>query len=293
MHGGECIGGRWQMQNLLKRFTRRPCRVQSARPLLNVGCGRRRHAAWVNADLVPDGPDVVPFDIRHGLPFMDRAFDAVYASHVLEHLSPRQAATFLREVRRVLRPGGVVRIVVPDLEGIAREYLESLGRASRDSATDTDRWQHRWMIMELLDQMVRNHSGGLMGRWWASAHPPGMDFVVRRLGAEVCPTAVHRARESGPTVPPATLASIMDAPEPSPRERAAFARTGERHQWMYDRVSLADLLEMVGFEAPRATDATRSSIPAFATYLLDADEAGQPHKPDSLYMEAFAPAADA
>ena len=41
----------------------------SASPLLNLGCGRRRHPAWRNADLAPDGPDVLGIDLRKPLPF--------------------------------------------------------------------------------------------------------------------------------------------------------------------------------------------------------------------------------
>lgn len=278
------------MQTLLGRFRRHSRWPPAARPLLNIGCGRRRHPAWVNIDLVPDGPDVVPFDIRHPLPFADQSFDAVYASHVLEHLTPGKAARFLREVRRVIRPGGMIRIVVPDLEGIARHYLHALEQASHADATDTDRWRHRWMTIELLDQMVRSRSGGTMGRWWSLPRPPCMEFVVERLGAEVCPDAVCRAGEHGPAVPLTDFAAIIDVPEPTPRGFAAFERTGERHKWMYDRVSLADLLESAGFTEPRVTDAVGSRIDAFASYLLDADAAGRPHKPDSLYMEALAPA---
>ena len=59
-------------------------RTHSASPLLNLGCGRRRHPAWRNADLAPDGPDVVGIDLRKPLPFSAGAFTAVYAAHVLE-----------------------------------------------------------------------------------------------------------------------------------------------------------------------------------------------------------------
>jgi cyclopropane fatty-acyl-phospholipid synthase-like methyltransferase len=50
----------------------------------------------------------------------------VYASHLFEHLAKHDAAVFLKEARRVLRPGGVIRLVVPDLRRLAEAYVEAL-----------------------------------------------------------------------------------------------------------------------------------------------------------------------
>ena len=77
-------------------------------PLLNLGCGRRRHPEWTNADLVPSGPDVLAVDLRQPLPFAAASFTAVYAAHVVEHLDPTDAHALLGEAARVLAPGGSV-----------------------------------------------------------------------------------------------------------------------------------------------------------------------------------------
>jgi hypothetical protein len=55
---------------------------------------------------------------------------AVYSSHMIEHLDRSEARAFLAEVRRVLHPGGVVRIAAPDLSTIVRDYVTS-GDADR------------------------------------------------------------------------------------------------------------------------------------------------------------------
>ncbi|MEM9703666.1 MAG: class I SAM-dependent methyltransferase, partial [Planctomycetota bacterium] len=60
-------------------------------------------------------PGVLAHDLRDPLPFEDGAYDFVYHSHVLEHFRPADVPAFLSECRRVLRPGGVLRVVVPDL----------------------------------------------------------------------------------------------------------------------------------------------------------------------------------
>lgn len=78
-------------------------------------------------------------NIEEPLPLDDACVDWVFAEHIIEHVSPTAAIRWLREVRRILRPGGVARLVTPDLakyiEGYRggpffathREYLERAG----------------------------------------------------------------------------------------------------------------------------------------------------------------------
>lgn len=126
---------------------------------LNFGCGTRFAPEWVNIDFHSECKDVLRVNLLRGFPFPDASFEAVYSSHVLEHFNRQQGAFLLSESFRVLAKGGVLRIVVPDLEGSVREYLRVL--SMRDSPE-----KHRlysWAIIELLDQMVRNKPTGEMG----------------------------------------------------------------------------------------------------------------------------------
>ena len=69
---------------------------------------------------------VRPVELTRRLPFSEGSIDAIYASHVLEHLHREDAAALLAECRRVLRGGeGVLRLVLPDTRRIARDFLES------------------------------------------------------------------------------------------------------------------------------------------------------------------------
>ncbi len=61
-------------------------------------------------------------DVSRQFRFPDASFDAVYCSHLLEHLHPDVAEHCLREVHRVLAPGGVLRIAVPDLDAMVSQY---------------------------------------------------------------------------------------------------------------------------------------------------------------------------
>lgn len=66
-------------------------------------------------------------DILKGLPVPDGSVDGLYASHVLEHLALEDMRLALRRSLRLLRPGGVFRLVVPDLAAAAQSYCAALG----------------------------------------------------------------------------------------------------------------------------------------------------------------------
>jgi len=96
-------------------------------------------------------------DLSKGIPYPDQSVDVVYHSHLLEHLDRGVAEEFLLEVKRVLKPGGVHRIVVPDLEFLCKEYLEHLNLCESDEA---EALRHDDYIDGLLEQSVRRESSG-------------------------------------------------------------------------------------------------------------------------------------
>jgi len=93
--------------------------------------------AWASDTEWPD--NILVHDLRKPLPFPDEHAGAVYGSHVLEHLYLEEAEALLRECRRVLRPGGVLRLVVPDLRAAVDEYV---------SAGDADLLNERLALRE-------------------------------------------------------------------------------------------------------------------------------------------------
>jgi predicted SAM-dependent methyltransferase len=251
--------------------------------LLNVGCGEVFHDAWTNVDFRAFSPKVIAHDLRRPLPFAGASFTAVYSSHLLEHFSRAFAPVFLAECHRLLKPGGVLRVVVPDLETIAKLYLENLQGALAGDAKAAAR--HQWMTVELLDQMVREESGGEMLKHWSQDPLPEEEFVVQRCGWEVRRfLQAHRSqpRSKEQPGPPAPMLR-------SPGQIAEFRETGEIHKWMYDRFSLSRLLESAGFTDGKCCPAHESRIPNFNSYWLDLNPDGSVRKPDSLFMEASKP----
>ncbi|MGI9474228.1 MAG: class I SAM-dependent methyltransferase [Rubripirellula sp.] len=272
---------------------------ESFQRLLNVGCGRCYHQDWTNIDLVAHGPGVRQYDLRRGLPYEHGSFDAVYHSHVLEHLTPDDARTMLSECRRVIRPGGVIRLAVPDLEGIARGYLESLDAAESGRALAVA--NHRWMTLELIDQLVRQRGGGQMGQAMWNSDLVNLEFVRSRIGGEM---GEHKNGKTKKTVGQrlskvfagvrkqlalAAVTIIDGSTGRAAYREGRFRQSGEIHRWMYDHVSLADLLHEVGFKRAAVQSAESSRITDFDSYQLDRDDVGQVRKPDSLFMEAVNP----
>src|SRR5262245_43358548 len=97
---------------------------------LHLGCGPNLLTGWANVDL-RSAAGVVELDLAHALPVADDSVELIYSEHFIEHLDRGDGERLLRECRRVLKPGGRIRISTPDLQAAARFYLE--GR--------TDDWQ--------------------------------------------------------------------------------------------------------------------------------------------------------
>lgn len=281
--------------------------MTSRLPLLNVGCGSTFHPQWTNVDFHVASSEVISWDIRRGLPFADGVFQACYSSHVLEHLTPSEGIRLLNEFHRVLAPGGVVRVVVPDLELIARDYLRALERAlNREPGADDD---YDWMVIQLLDQSVRRAPGGAMSEFWRDITRRNNDFVIARAGVEAEREIAESRRGAAPrqrsglfprplSRTPGQLARILQrriaralvAAVAGPNaarafDEGVFRNSGEIHQWMYDRYSLERSLKRAGFVEVRVVSATESLIPAFGSFELDTF-AGRVRKPDSLFLEA-------
>lgn len=101
---------------------------EPARRRLNWGCGGHGEPGWVNSDL-KEGPGIQhACDIRDGLPFSGDSFDYAVSIHALPELAYPDLVPALRELRRVLRVDGVLRLGLPDLE----RAIDAYGRGDRD-----------------------------------------------------------------------------------------------------------------------------------------------------------------
>lgn len=90
---------------------------------LNLGCGKNLRKGYTNIDMVPSHPDVVKGNIRK-LDYGDESVDEIYLNMVLEHLDNADVRPALKEWNRVLKRGGKIEIIVPNVIGAVKAYLE-------------------------------------------------------------------------------------------------------------------------------------------------------------------------
>ncbi len=245
--------------------------------LLNLGCGSRYHKDWINLDFKSNSEYVIEYDLHTALPFENESVDVGYTSHVLEHFSKCFAPKFLEECFRVLKPNAILRVVVPDLEQLMRNYIQFLDKAKKGDIDSQEKYE--WTMIELFDQMVRNFSGGNMLEYWKQNPMPQEKFVIERIGSEA-QNVIEKIRKN----PNMKLSDKCI--QQSAEEIGKFRASGEVHQWMYDEYSLRKLLMEIGFTNISVKKANESNIKNFNSYLLDIEHDNSIRKPDSLFMEA-------
>lgn len=91
---------------------------------LHLGCGSKIIECWDNIDIYFDSPSVIKGDISKLSTYENNSVDIIYASHVLEHFHKDTYVGVLQLWHDKLKPGGVLRIAVPDFEQVCIQYLE-------------------------------------------------------------------------------------------------------------------------------------------------------------------------
>ena len=278
---------------------------------LNLGCGYCIHPDWVNVDFVKTHEKVIAYNLLNGIPSKNCEFDVVYHSHLLEHFSKTDGIRFINECFRVLKPSGIIRITVPDLESIVLNYLKNLDGALKGDQLSV--YNYEWIMLEMYDQTVRNSSGGDMLKYLYRDLIPNKEFVLSRIGyeGEVLHNNYLKTKTSiNSTLPKTVLSSTKSIVnrlsgnlkhfffnlifrkeianiknELEALKIGKFRLSGEVHQWMYDRFSLGKLLKDCGFRNIMVVSAFESLIQNWNDYQLDSVN-GKIRKPDSLFIEA-------
>jgi predicted SAM-dependent methyltransferase len=279
---------------------------------LNLGCGNRYHPDWINIDIAPQGDGVIAHDLSQGIPLPNDVCDVVYHSDVLEHIRRSDALPFMQECYRVLKPGGILRIAVPDLEEICRVYLKKLDAVVTGDAASAD--DYEWILLEMYDQTVREQSGGGMWIYLEQNPIPNEEFVYRRIGeegrqivramrtsqanslerirAKCLRDLVQSFRKFLGLLRKRLLEFMLGPNDTRALEIGRFRLGGQVHHWMYDRHSLAKLILAAGFRHPTIQSATRSQIPQWSKFNLDTLDDRTVIKPDSFFMEAVKPSGE-
>jgi SAM-dependent methyltransferase len=145
-------------------------RAQQAGPSIgvNLGCGPMARPGWINCD----SKDLPGVDLRSDLSRLALGanyVDYIAAIHVLQDLAYEEIVPALREIRRVLKPGGVLRLAVPDIDRAINAYVHS------DAA-----------YFYVPDEHARTIGGKLVTQiiWYGSVRTPcNFDFISESLAA--------------------------------------------------------------------------------------------------------------
>ena len=254
------------------------------------------HVRLASASL-PEQPSLINHPLNRPLPLHDDSFDAIYSFHVIEHLSPAANERFMRDVHRLLKPGGIYRVSTPDLEFLATEYLQRLHEQMACASVENYA-RYRWAVCNLIDQCVREESGGemiaaLRNGEFIPEHvkhmngdlldflfrPPPTAFApgsgpLRLLRVDVVKRIVRKV--AGPLV--RWLRRRF-------QHKSPIELMHEKNLWLWDCVSLGRLFSDAGFSFVTAADYRTSSIPGWNRYNFDQSAYGEYPLEPSLYME--------
>lgn len=93
--------------------------------MLNIGCGTDYKEGWINIDNNSNNNIErldLNWDLRHALPYDDNSVDFIFNEHFIEHLTVDESRQSLKDFMRVLKPGGVMRIAMPDMADVVELY---------------------------------------------------------------------------------------------------------------------------------------------------------------------------
>ncbi len=90
---------------------------------IDLGCGKNKQSGFVGIDIRDCGQEIV-WDVREGIPFPDNSVDMVYSSHTMEHFDDGECEDVLREIYRILKPGGTTMHIIPHADDPTAHYFD-------------------------------------------------------------------------------------------------------------------------------------------------------------------------
>lgn len=264
---------------------------------INLGCGDYfvDSNEWANYDWAPKSKAVIQANLIAQFINKGNAIEFIYMSHYLEHLPLPLAEEVLKNCFKILNKNGIIRIVVPDLENICREYVNQL-----DSRDDL---KSRFVSIELLDQLVRKTSGGLLTKQYEAAakNETLKKYIKKRIGHNFVENNTGQMKVSriqkvvqNPRIiirkinEKYTRFVIFFIPKQYKLQEISQINHGERHHWVYDFYYIKEILEKIGFSQVYKVDAGFSNQKGFPFQPLDFDQNNDIRKgEESMFIEAI------
>ena len=281
--------------------------------LVNLGCGPIfvGDSSWVNLDFESHSQYVTSADLLKPLPLASESANAVYSSHFIEHVPREHIGTVLAECQRILKPGGILRLVLPDFEEMCAAYLMHRQSGEHGKAD--------FLVIEIIDQSVRRYPGGELGKFYRKLksdkgeYQDMINFLKFRNGEALLDHSTPQTLVDKSTFArskhsiskrirrqlKAFKALLTDLrfqigirllPRPFIRQNVSFATVGELHHWLWDFHQIEKELLAAGFKDVVRVSHITSNIDNFPFNPLDADPQDNPRKgAESMYIEAYKP----
>ncbi len=265
---------------------------------VNLACGTVyiNNEQWLNFDFNAQSDFIKKVNLLGKLPLDTQSVSAVYCSHFIEHIPKEEIIFFLCEAHRILVKGGVARFVTPDLEEMCDEFLFQRRNGEHEKAD--------FVILEMIDQLVRRKSGGELGSLYKKLHsnPNENDliaYIYHRTGEDlfngtfstfkkhiIRRISINKIIMKLSTIYCRLLTLLL--PSAFRKQNVSFCSIGEKHAWLYDFYTLSKELKAAGFTSVQRMTATSSNIECFPFYPLDINADNLPRKgKESMYLEAI------
>ncbi len=180
------------MRSRLKAHWKRKVKLRCLQQLsvqdrkLHIGCGDHYLKDWINIDISANIKADLVWNVTNGLPFDNESVSLIHTEDFIEHLSLQEGQGLLAECFRVLVPGGVIRVLTPNLVTFARCYLE------RD--TNSLKWYTDSFGVRTYAEMF--NMGMRMGGHTFLYDEETLDLVLDEAGFEVIPTIFNQSSHS-------------------------------------------------------------------------------------------------
>lgn len=165
-----------------------PCRYLTTTdvPKLHIGCGPFVMEGWLNVDINCFRPDIRYLDAGKPYPFPDHSFDYIYSEHLFEHLSIEEQTIMLQECYRILKPGGRMRLAMPNLHFLMELYLHPDKECNRRYLA----WSHRLFgikqgVPEVMEKDYPIHVINNFFRLWGHQFihtPESLENLAKGIG---------------------------------------------------------------------------------------------------------------
>lgn len=269
--------------------------------LVNIACGDVyiKNNNWVNLDIISNNKYVTKINLLNKLPFLDNSVDAIYCSHFLEHIPIDKVSNFLHECFRILKKGGVLRLVLPDFESLSKEYLKQVKLKNKVKS--------KIVLLTIIDQCVRKKPGGLLNEFYKDlltkkkVKKSEIKYLTFLNGVDFETKSKNKSKRTFNSYIQKIYSLIkiiflniwlrfimMLLPKTFKEQNISLARIGELHHWIWDYYSLSDYLVKAGFSKTIRQKYNMTISKVSKLYIFDQDRKKKMSRGiESMYIESL------